>query len=123
MFQYWLFTLLQPDSKNFNFQQDGAPPHCHLGVRAHLSENVPQRWIGRRGAKDLTVCDFFLWGYVGNKVYAPPLSANIDGKKDGMTAAINAVNRDMLRRVREEFSYRFDVVRAVDGGQSSTCKI
>lgn len=128
MLQNWLFASLQADSNDFVFQQDGAPPHWHLGVRTYLNENVPQRWIGRRGAKDLalcawparspdlTVCDFFLWGYVKDKVYVPPLPANIDDMKDRITAAINTVDRDILRRVWEEFSYRLDVVRAAGGG-------
>ena len=36
--------------------------------------------------------------------------------KDRITAAINAVNGDMLRHVWEKFSYRLGVVCAVDGG-------
>ncbi|PNF42612.1 hypothetical protein B7P43_G01283 [Cryptotermes secundus] len=72
-FQNWLFTSLQADSPDLIFQQDGAPPHWHLMVRAFLNEKVPQRWIGRKGAKDvalcawparspdLTVCAFFLF--------------------------------------------------------------
>ena len=32
MLQNWLLTLLQADSNDFIFQQDGAPPHWHLGV-------------------------------------------------------------------------------------------
>ena len=32
------------------------------------------------------------------------------------TAAINMADRDMLRRVWDEFSYRLDVVRAARGG-------
>ncbi|PNF17518.1 hypothetical protein B7P43_G16941, partial [Cryptotermes secundus] len=67
-------TSLQADSHDFIFQQDGALPHWHLMVRAFLNEKVPQRWIGRKGAKDLalcswparspdlTVCDFLLVG-------------------------------------------------------------
>ena len=35
--------------------------------------------------------------------------------KDRITTAINAVDRDMLRRVWEEFSYRLGVVRAAGG--------
>ena len=44
---------MQADSDDVIFQQRGAPPHCHLGVQAYLNENVLQRWIGRRGARDL----------------------------------------------------------------------
>ena len=31
------------------YQQDGAPPHYHLDVRAPLDENLQGHWIGRRG--------------------------------------------------------------------------
>ncbi|XP_068209162.1 UBX domain-containing protein 1-like [Palaemon carinicauda] len=34
----------------FYFQQDGAPPRYHRGVRGYLEENLQNRWIGRRGA-------------------------------------------------------------------------
>ncbi|PNF33541.1 hypothetical protein B7P43_G17404 [Cryptotermes secundus] len=93
MLQNWRFTSLQADSHDLIFQQDGAPPHWHLMVRAFLNEKVPQRWIGRKGAKglalcawparppDLTVCDFFLWGYVRAHVYVPPLPTNLDDLK------------------------------------------
>ena len=37
---------LQPD---IIFQQDGAPPHWDLVIRAVLNENFPGRWIGRDG--------------------------------------------------------------------------
>ena len=52
-----------------------------------LNETLPQRWIGRTGHKDLalhswlprspdmTPCDFFLWGYVKERVYVPPLTS------------------------------------------------
>ena len=62
------------------------------------------------------MCDFFLWGYVKDKVYVPPLPANIDDRKDRITATINTVDRDILRRVWEESSYRLDAVRAAGGG-------
>lgn len=58
------------------FQQDGAPPHYGLNVRRYLTEIFQDRWIGRRGgiewparSPDLTPLDFFLWGYLKDKVY------------------------------------------------------
>jgi hypothetical protein len=52
------------------FQQDGAPPHWNLIVRASLNQRFPNRWIGRASpiswptrSPDITPCDFFLWGY------------------------------------------------------------
>ena len=51
------------------FQQDDALAHHSREVRAFLDEQLPDRWIGRRGpvewapcSPDLTPYDFFLWG-------------------------------------------------------------
>ena len=85
-------------------------------------------WIGRTGPKDLalhswsarspdmTQCDFFLWGYVKERVYVPPLPADLDELTNRITAAVNSVIEDTLIRVRDEFSYRVDVARAAGGG-------
>ena len=93
-----------------------------------MNEKLPQRWIGRIGAQDnalcawpprspdLTVCDFFLWGFVKDKVFIPPLPTDLANLKHRITTAIDSIDRDMLHRVYEEFSYRIDVVRAARGG-------
>ena len=61
----------------FYFQQDRAPPLYHRDVTSFLNERLPNRWIGRRGfveypsrSPDLTPLEFFLWGYLKDKVYA-----------------------------------------------------
>lgn len=58
------------------FQQDGAPPHWSISVRRRLDVLFPNHWIGRNGpigmpprSPDLTVMDFFLWGWLKNHVY------------------------------------------------------
>ena len=40
----------QYQNDDFYFQQNGAPPHFALAVRALLDLKFPNRWIGRRGA-------------------------------------------------------------------------
>jgi hypothetical protein len=54
--------------------------------------------------------------YVKDRVYVPPLPTNFDDLKHRITTAINSVDRDMLIRAWEEFSYRIDVARAAGGG-------
>ncbi|KAJ4449811.1 hypothetical protein ANN_01217 [Periplaneta americana] len=73
-----------------------------------------QFWPPR--SPDLTVCDFFLWGYVKDAVYVPPLPMNLNELRNRLTAAVNSVTQDILQRVWDEFSYRLDVVRAAGGG-------
>ena len=46
MLQQWLIPQLQEDSRDFIYQQDGAPPHFHHDVRGYLSDTLPYRWIG-----------------------------------------------------------------------------
>jgi len=89
MLQLWLMPQLQEDIVDFIFQQDGDPPHYHLDVRAHLNANLPGCWIGRAShndspllpwpprSPDPTPCDFFLWGYVKDRVYVPPMPCDL----------------------------------------------
>ena len=52
MLQLWLMPQLQEDIADFIFQQDAAPPHYHLDVRAHLNAILPGRWIGHASHND-----------------------------------------------------------------------
>ena len=94
MLQEWLFHQLQ-DQLNFIWQQDGAPPHWHNLLRDWLNDIITDLWIGRHGpddriylqwphrSPDCTPCDFFLWGFVKDKVYMPPLTANLPELRAG----------------------------------------
>jgi len=65
-------------------------------------------WIGRTGPKDLalhswpprspdiTQCDFFLLGYVKERVYDPPLPADLDELTNRITSAVKSVTEDTL---------------------------
>jgi hypothetical protein len=56
-------------------------------------------------SQDATPCDFFLWGYVKDQFYVPPLPASIPELKVRITTA------DMLQTVWIELYYRVDVCR------------
>lgn len=58
------------EDEEFYFQQDGAPPHYHFAITFYLDEILPNRWVGQRGSPDFTPLDFFLRGYLKDKVYA-----------------------------------------------------
>src|SRR5207245_994784 len=65
-----------PGFDNFYWMQDGAPPHYSTSVRNFLTETFNEKWIGRQGpiawpprSPDLTVCDFWLWGYLKGKIF------------------------------------------------------
>jgi hypothetical protein len=44
---------------------------------------------------DATPCDFFLWGFVKDQVYVPPLPTNISELKVGIRTAIAIITADM----------------------------
>ena len=64
----------------------------------------------------MTPWDFFLWGYVKERVYVLPLPADLDELINRITAAVNSVTEDTLRRVWDELSYRVDAVRTAGRG-------
>jgi hypothetical protein len=52
------------------------------------------KWPPR--SPDLTPCDFFLWDYIKEKVFVPPLPLDIDELKLRITAAIDTIVRNIL---------------------------
>ena len=62
---------------NVWMQHDGAPPHYALCSRKVMNEIFDEKWIGRGGpvawptrSPDLTSPDYFLWGFVKERVMA-----------------------------------------------------
>ena len=120
-----LRPLLEGD---FYFQQDGAPPHWALDVRAYLNAELPGRWIGRAAATDLTVMkwpprspdltplDFYFWGYIKGKVYKPPLPKTIDELKERIKAASQTVTTAVLLKVWDNLHRQLKQVIKTKGG-------
>jgi hypothetical protein len=102
-------------------------PNFLNGVREWLNDFVPYRWIGRHGpndlvflrwpprSPDLTPCDFFLCGYVKDRVYVPQIPTNLPEFRRRIVAAVATITPDTLTRVWEEFDYRVDVCRVTNG--------
>ena len=49
---------------------------------------------------DATPCDSFLWGYVTDQVYVPPLPASIPELKVRIRTANETITADSLERTR-----------------------
>jgi len=64
---------------------------------------------------DLTPCDFFLWGYIKDRVFVPPLQESLNELKQRITTAVASVDKDMLRSVGTELEYRIDICRVTKG--------
>jgi hypothetical protein len=89
------------------FQQDGDPPHWGRIVRDNLDATFPNRLLGRDGPlawpprfPDITPIDFFLWGYVKDKVYATMVTG-VEDLKTRIRDVITIINRGMLARTWE----------------------
>ncbi|GBL96983.1 hypothetical protein AVEN_254044-1 [Araneus ventricosus] len=63
---------------------------------------------------DITLLDFFLWGYMKNIVYQSSIR-DTDELKSRIAAAIQAADSAMLHRTWLEISYRLDVLHATNG--------
>ena len=59
--------------------------------------------------------DFFLWGFVTDQVFVPPLPANVVELRTRITAAVAKVTPEMLRSVWQETDYRWEVCRITNG--------
>ena len=95
-----------------------------LRVQRYLDETFPERWIGRGGgdswrawpprSPDLTPLDFFLWGYVKDRVYRVKIK-DLTHLMTRITDVINSIRPEMLANVWRELEYRLDVCRATNG--------
>ena len=59
-----------------------------------------------------TPCDLFLWGYVKDQVYIPPLPACVPELK---VQIIETITADMMQTVWNELDYRVHVCRITKG--------
>ncbi|GFX62853.1 uncharacterized protein TNCV_3351791 [Trichonephila clavipes] len=103
MFSEWLLPQLEEAVPDFILQQDGTPLHWIKNVREFLNERLPHHRIGRAGPQDLTClnwppispdltpCDFFLWGFVKDKVFGRPLPQDLEELKQWITAVLNSI--------------------------------
>jgi hypothetical protein len=93
-------------------QQDGATAHTARTSMALVRERFPLRVISRFGdinfpprSPDLTVLDFFLWGYLKAQVYATK-PRNVQELKERIIAAVREINVPLLERVMGDFVRR-----------------
>jgi hypothetical protein len=120
MLRLWRMSQLQ-NIPTFIFQQDESPAHFHCEVRQYLNTVLPGRWIGRAPGNDqplllrpprspdITPCDFFLWGYVKDRLFVPPLPRDLAELKARIIATVKNIDAPMLTRVWQEREYHIIV--------------
>lgn len=108
------------------FMQDGAPSHYDINVRRFLNERYPNRWIGRGGpvswparSPDLTCLDFFLWGYVKERVYQTP-SNTPQELRNKIESAFRTITPQILDNVQKDFLRRVRLCIEVNGQHFET---
>ena len=70
---------------------------------------------GRVSTQFNTQSQFFLWGFVKDQVFVPPLPANVVELRTRITAAVAKVTPELLRSVWQETDYRWEVCRITSG--------
>ena len=95
--------------------------YCNICNIWFLDATFPNRWIGRNGptpwpprSPDITSLDYFLCGYVKDKVFSITVP-DITNFKARITDGIATVIEDMLENTWRETDCRLDVLRATKG--------
>ena len=121
MLKHYVVPQLEEFQPRVVFQQDGAPPHWGLIVCDFVNETFPNRWIGRNGptpwpprSPDITPLDFFLWGYVKDRVYRTPVR-DVETLQSRIIEVLSTVNEEMLENTWREIEYHLDILRATNG--------
>ncbi|GBM12798.1 hypothetical protein AVEN_247573-1 [Araneus ventricosus] len=90
------------DLRNVWFQHDGDTPHKVSSVQQYIRDTFQQQVIGYSGcvewpprSPDLNPLDFFLWGYIKQRVYATPLPT-LKELRNRITDACASVSPAML---------------------------
>ncbi|GFV25159.1 uncharacterized protein TNCV_592251, partial [Trichonephila clavipes] len=97
---FFIPELNNHDVQELWFQQDGAT--CHT-ARATID------WPPK--SCDLTLLDYFLWGYVKSLVYADK-PQTLDHLEVNIRRVITDIRPQMLEKVIENWTSRLDYIRA-----------
>ncbi|GFW39312.1 putative DD41D transposase [Trichonephila clavipes] len=118
---FFIPELNNHDVQELWFQQDGAI--CHTArATIDLSKDTfgdclisrfgPVNWPPR--SCDLTLLDYFLWGYVKSLVYADK-PQTLDHFEDNIHCVIADIRPQMLEKVIENWTSRLDYIQASRG--------
>jgi hypothetical protein len=119
MLQDFFIPRLQglPVNKTTYFQQDGATSHTAKTAMNILRPLFPGHLISRYGditwparSPSLSVCDFYLWGYLKSVVYCAPTPRTTQELKLLIQEEISRIPVDVLRRAMSGVHYRLEDV-------------
>ena len=103
------------------FQQDWATLHTAKHVLSWLHETFGKNFISFKTEQiwpphspDFNPLDFFLWGYLKDKVYTPK-PATLQDLKNAIRGEIEKITPEMCKSVVDNFKKRLDVIIAQKG--------
>ena len=109
------------------FMQDGAPPHIGRSVKELLRATFGDRVISRHfedpwppRSPDLNPCDFWLWGYLKDRVYQGNVRTLAD-LKTNIIRHVTSISPEMLRATVDHAVLRFQHVIQEDGCHIEQC--
>lgn len=115
---FWPEYCKQNNTTQYYFQQDGAPAHKAKSVQAWLKSKFQDRFIDKDlwppRSPDLNPCDYFLWGYLKDKVYAKQFDS-IEALKEEIVIETKKISRIMLFHVFENLTKRMKLVLENEG--------
>lgn len=104
------------------FQQDGATSHTASATMAILKEKFPRRLLSLGGdiswpprSCDLTPLDFFLWGYLKDRVYQNK-PVTLDDLKENIRQVIGGISQEICQNVVQNYGVRIVSCKKALGG-------
>lgn len=111
----------QVNMRDVWFQQDGATAHTARASMEVVRQMFPGHVISRFGdvhwpprSPDLSICDFFLWGYLKSRVYIKK-PRTLDDLKNSIRQEIEAVPNEMLENSVRNFQKRIQICMQQEG--------
>ena len=107
------------DYEKSYFQQDEATAHTATTVQTYLTDRFGTRFIDKTKwpprSPDLNPCDFFLWGYLKQRVYNP-LPKTLEDLRSNIVRELENIPETMLKATFSNFRKRCELLVSAGGG-------
>ena len=98
---FWPKRLRTEQYEKYIFQQDSERPHTTRAVQTQMKEIFCRKFIAKEKwpprSPDLNPCDFFLQGYLKQRMYFP-IPNTIEDLKANIERELKAIPKDMLKK-------------------------
>ncbi|GBM24765.1 hypothetical protein AVEN_245025-1 [Araneus ventricosus] len=122
IFYFLAASHFEPEAKTYAFFRVGSGSLLFIFKPTSSKAMDRSKWRCRRcllllvtEISGLDTLRYFLWGYVKDRVYVPPMPKTIEELKVRICNALASVTEQMLQNAWREMDYRLDVVRVTKG--------